>query len=373
TTVRALSADAPRVAKQDACDKGLCQWLNQTVRSLPCPWQVKRGKTTAINRITHEVTVKEHLNDDEAKADIIRQLAEARWSDSGMPQDPSKSTGTLESALYRLWQQCWFKQYYGSTGVHGEQIFPLDTVQTMTLAIKANQPYLAEAARLMEAMDFKGGINWPACWQELLDVLKQPVASYCQKAPEVSTQPADAMDTQARLSQPYITTLDSKTNYEQLPVQHMSCTKVFQTPDHDPRMTRLYVDDIAVTPDGGLISIRLGNGEHGGLEAVLPGTLSASGSIPLARNHHYGQTTLKWVGKQRLFLPGMTPDETIIAMRTEPEKTFTLMKDHYSGLHMVFIPAQQPGEEITVHYIVETGDKTAGTEETENVLISERP
>ncbi|WP_230460026.1 hypothetical protein, partial [Sansalvadorimonas verongulae] len=35
TTVQALSTDAPKVAKQGACDKGLCQWLNQTVRSLP--------------------------------------------------------------------------------------------------------------------------------------------------------------------------------------------------------------------------------------------------------------------------------------------------------------------------------------------------
>ncbi|MTI11581.1 hypothetical protein, partial [Sansalvadorimonas verongulae] len=150
----------------------------------------------------------------------------------------------------------------------------------MTLAIKVNQPYLEEAARLMEVMDFETGINWPACWQELLDVFKQPVnsycqdepevstqlpdvmdtqaqlprpdittldsrtnyeqqpvASYCQSEPEVSTQLTDAMDTQAQLPQPYITTLDSRTNYEQLPVPYMSCTKVFQTLDHDPRMT----------------------------------------------------------------------------------------------------------------------------------------
>ncbi|WP_196220914.1 hypothetical protein, partial [Sansalvadorimonas verongulae] len=214
TTVQALSAVTPGVARQNSCDKGLCQWLNQTVRSLPCPWQVKRGQTTAINHTTHEITVKEHLNSDEAKADIIRQLAEARWSDSGMPKELSKSTGPLESALYRLWQQCWFTRFYGDTGVRAEQIFPLNAVQTMTLAIAANQPYLPEAARRMEAMDFEGGINWPACWQELLDVLKQPVASYCQKAPEVSTQLADVMDTQAQLAQTNIITLDNRTNYE---------------------------------------------------------------------------------------------------------------------------------------------------------------
>ncbi|WP_196220869.1 hypothetical protein, partial [Sansalvadorimonas verongulae] len=206
-------------------------------RSLPCPWQVKRGQTTTINHTTHEVTVKEHLNDDEVKAEIIRRLAEARWSDSGMPRELSKSTGPLESAVYRLWQQCWFTRFYGNTGVRAEQVFPLDTLQTMTLAIKVNQPYLAEAARLMEAMDFDTGINWPACWQKLRNVFNLPVASYCQKAPKVSTQPADVMDTQAQLSQPYITTLDSRTNYEQLPVPHINCTKVFQTLGHDPRMT----------------------------------------------------------------------------------------------------------------------------------------
>ncbi|WP_230459826.1 hypothetical protein, partial [Sansalvadorimonas verongulae] len=124
----------------------------------------------------------------------------------------------------------------------------------------------------MEAMDFETGINWPACWQELQSVLNQPVASYCQKAPEVSTQLTDVMDTQAQLLKPAITTLDSGTNYKQLPAQQaqlpqsviktldsrtkyeqlpascISYKKVFQTVDHDPRMTRLHVYDIAATP-----------------------------------------------------------------------------------------------------------------------------
>ncbi|WP_230460025.1 hypothetical protein, partial [Sansalvadorimonas verongulae] len=123
-------------------------------------------------------------------------------------------------------------------------------------------------------------------------------------------------------------------------------------------MTRFRVYDIAVTPEGDLISIRLGKGEHGGLEAVLPGALSASHPIPLARNHHYGQTSLTLKHKQWLFLPSMTPDETIIAMRTEPETACSVMKDRYSGLHMVFMPEAQPGEKVTVHYILETRDKT---------------
>ncbi|WP_196221261.1 hypothetical protein, partial [Sansalvadorimonas verongulae] len=65
----------------------------------------------------------------------------------------------------------------------------------------------------------------------------------------------------------------------------------------------------------------------------------------------------------------MAPDETIIAMRTEPEKVYSVMKDRYSGLHMVLIPEAQSGEEVIVHYIVETRDTTADTEETEDVLV----
>ncbi|WP_196220883.1 hypothetical protein, partial [Sansalvadorimonas verongulae] len=164
--------------------------------------------------------------------------------------------------------------------------------------------------------------NWPACWQELRNVFNLPVASYCLDEPEESTQPTGGTDTQAQLPKPVIKTLDSRTNYEQLPAPCLSYKKVFQTVDHDPRMTRLYVNDIAVTPDGGLISIRLGKGGHGGMEAVLPGALSASAPIPLAKNHHYGQTTLTLEYKTWLSLPSMDPDETIIAMRTEPEKTF---------------------------------------------------
>ncbi|WP_196221093.1 transglutaminase-like domain-containing protein, partial [Sansalvadorimonas verongulae] len=90
-------------------------------------------------------------------------------------------------------------------------------------------------------------------------------------------------------------------------------------------------------------------------------------------NHHYGQTSLAWERKQWLFLPGMTPDETIIAMRTEPEKECSVIKDRYSGLHMVFIPEAQPGEEVTVHYVIEIRDKTENTKKTEDVLVSERP
>ncbi|WP_196221092.1 hypothetical protein, partial [Sansalvadorimonas verongulae] len=222
----------------------------------------------------------------------------------GMPQDLSKSTGPLESALYRQWQQCWFTRCYGDTGVRAEQVFPLNTVQTMTLAITANQPYLVEAAKRMEAMDFEAEINWPACWQELQSVLNLPVASYCQSEPEASTQltdamdtqplssychdepekstqPAAAMDTQAQLPQPTRRPLDRITNYEHFPKPCITCKKVFQALGHNPRMTRLRVYDIAETPAGGLITIRSGHGEYG-LETVLPGTLSASDPIPLA-------------------------------------------------------------------------------------------
>ncbi|WP_196220889.1 hypothetical protein, partial [Sansalvadorimonas verongulae] len=218
----------------------------------------------------------------------------------------------------------------------------------------------------------------------ILDVLKQPVAGYCQDEPEESMQAQlpqpviTTLDSRTNYEQlpaqqaPVITTLDSRTNYEQLPAPCVSYKKVFQTVDHDPRMTRLYVYNIAATPEGGLMSIELGRGEYG-LEAVLPGTLSASDPIPLARNHHYAQTSLAWERNQWFFLPGMTPDETIIAMCTEPEKACSVMKDRYSGLHMVFIPKAQPGEEIIVHYIVETRDKTENTNKTENVLVYKRP
>ncbi|WP_196221055.1 hypothetical protein, partial [Sansalvadorimonas verongulae] len=135
-----------------------------------------------------------------------------------MPQELSKSTGTLENAVYRLWQQCWFTRFYGNTGVRAEQVFPLNTVQTMTLAMKANQPYLSEAVGLMEAMDFEAEINWPACWEEILDVLKQPLSSYSQDEPEENTQPTGGTDTQAQLPKPVKKTLESRTNYEQLPV-----------------------------------------------------------------------------------------------------------------------------------------------------------
>ena len=358
TTVEELLKETSAPADQPCYDRSLCQWLNKTETTLEFPWLVIRGKFSHIAPDRHIVTVPSHLSDQEARVEVVRQLAETQWRESGIPVEEYESCDSLKQTLYWIWQHHWFNKNFKSLGVPFEQAFPLTDIQKATLAMDVNQPYVVEVSRLARNMDVRVTEKWPAYWQQIRGILQQSVFHFEQQEPE-EQEPEEvpivegiAVDNLAALPLAAKEKVDANTDYEHKPIPVFHCCRTFKS-NHDLRMYRLGVYDLTVTPGGALIQIRTGRGEYG-FEIVIPGVLPDDGVIPLARDQYYGVHTLECKSGEWLCLPGLSPHETITSMRIDTGGAFHVIKDRYTGLHMLFIPDAKEGERVDVHYVLNT-------------------
>ncbi len=381
-------------------DRALCDWFYCTVPGIDRPWLIRRSYLNSLDEKRHEILIKADLSEAEARMEIIRMVARAQWQASGHSLKPDDTNDTLTQALYRHWQHCWFEQGFGQAGVDANTVFALTDAQEQTLKMSANQPYLREANKRISTWDSSDVILWPAFWQTMSRIVLNPVSQYSRSENEVTAQdlpadnevtaqdlpadnevtaqdlpadnevtaqdlPADStdenrarlpLDKQAVLPAETIRPLDRKTDYEQeegLPLSEE--TKIFNN-DTDPGMYRLKVYDVTLDNQGNVEERRLGHGEYG-LEAVFPATLP-EGEITLARGQSLGVDHLYVRKNQYYYLPSLNPDETIPALRITPSINYQLIKDQYTGLHMVSFPDATETQKITIHYVVEKRQTT---------------
>ena len=355
------------------CDRALGRWLNQSIATPENPWLVRREGVSTINRKTHEITVPAGFDEQAARVEVVRQLAELQWRESGMPLEATEFDDTLTQSLYRLWQCHCFHQCFGQTGISAEQVFSLSDEQAAMSVMKSNKPYLAEASRRMARMDASDTVNWPDCWEQIKDILNEPASAYQpepepEKASETSVTTRDVL---VSLPPAIKMPMDTRTGYKCREVPTISFSKVFNS-RHDYRMYRFDVYDLHMTPEGGLTSIRAGRGEYG-LEAVNPGILPSNEAIALGSDQYYGIHKFTGSPGRWLYLPGLTPHETIISLRTDPEQRIEVIKDRYTGLHMLHAPDAEPGKKIAVHYILDTKGHSGKSREIAEGLKSTRP
>ena len=156
-------------------DRDLCDWLNQTVTDLDHPWSIQRSDCNDINTERHKIRIKASLSDSEARAEAIKMLAQAQWQASGLSLKPNDTDDRLAQAVYRNWQQYWFDQRFGQTGVSADTVFALTKEQQLALEMPENTPYLEAADRKLREGDFNKTHLWPAYWREIHQATLTPV------------------------------------------------------------------------------------------------------------------------------------------------------------------------------------------------------
>ncbi|USE34572.1 AAA family ATPase [Endozoicomonas sp. SCSIO W0465] len=397
-------------------DHTLCDWLNRTVSAIDRPWLIRRNAVNSIDEKHHVIDVKAHLSQAEARTEMIRMVAQARWQASGLPLMPD-SSDVLIQALYRHSQQHWFNQEFGQTGVDANTVFPLTNQQESVLKMQANQPHLKEADKQLSSFWSKPSrrglnpVSQPArnrneqdtgnslAGEEVIfgnsgsqkhtgylkkllsgllcglggssagsdseavlydrsgatvDYVDFNTASDHKKVPQQQCKKTyRAVGNQGGPSRTTVDDLDFNTAYEHKTVQQMQCKKTFND-NTKPWMYRLEVYDVAVNNQGNIIERCLG-GEYG-FEIVFPAMLP-EGELTLAKEQSLGVECC-YVNKDKyVYLPGLNPDETIPALRITPSMDFQLSKDRYTGLHRVHLPDANDHEPITVAYLVENRAK----------------
>ncbi len=351
-TIEQLPELCPHAAVKAPVDKPLCQWLHQTVKTLDHPWLIRRGEANTVDAGRHAMTVQADLSEQAIRDQVIKQIAEVQWLASAMPFQAMTSDDTLTQAFYILWQRHWFEHNFAMTGVHAEELFPLTATQSLTLSLAANQPYLLEIQKFLATADHTKPVQQAGNWLQIKAILHTPVSHYSSTEKEEPSKTESAQDAQASLPSTVKRAVDSDTDYEKRVPSDYAVVRTFDSV-HDPRMYRLRVFDLAATLEGELVETRTGRGEYG-LEVVQPGLILGQKTVTLSDRQTYGKVQLKYQSKTWLYLPSLKAHETIRAVNLVSGKDFTLLRDRYTGLHMIHLSNVQPGEIVDIDYIVET-------------------
>ncbi|WOG28882.1 AAA family ATPase [Endozoicomonas sp. 8E] len=383
-------------------NSGLCRWFHETVSGIDRPWLVRSSHLNSVDETKHEIRVNTQLDEKEARTELIKSLAQAKWQSSGLPLKPNESEDILTGTLYRRWQQRWFSNHFGRTNVDADSVFPLTEEQQQTLKMSANQPYLQAADQLIRAWKADEVQWWPALWHQISDLPNHLVDDFINEAPAIGGDKAPEQD-KPQVHEKQVPVLDQRKNHESQPVDqtltvhadkapekyiveayeeqaetlerstnydnqekpHLEKQIVFRTENPSSRMDRWRVWDIYVSAQGDVKWINTDDQHMQGVEVLIPDRLPQHDQeVTLARNQTLA--TIKMTSNNGQYtLPSLAPDDCIVALRTKPHSSLTLVRDCYTGFHTVFIPNSGANQSIEFTYVVEsreTGKKTPAEE-----------
>ncbi|WP_257287668.1 transglutaminase-like domain-containing protein, partial [Endozoicomonas sp. SESOKO2] len=317
----------------------LSQWLYETVSSIDHPWLIRQSDRNSTNEKRHEIRINTLLSEEEAKTEVIKRVAQARWQASGLSLTPDQSDDILTRALYRHWQQSWFNRTFDQTGIDANSVFPLTEEEVQTLKLPASQPYLEEADLRIRIWNSNTVQLWPAFWHQINGQPNHRVDNSEQYDPAVQVK--------------YTLTLDWDTNYENRKPNHCDDHIIFATQEPSSRMYRFCLDDINVTAEGDIELFEISDQLMQRVETLMPARLPEHDQeVTLASNQTLG--TFKCSPENgECILPSLTPDDYIVALRIEPDLAFTLIRGGYTGLHTLFVPEARADQSIQVTYVVE--------------------
>ncbi len=362
-------------------DSGLCEWFNRTVPDFDRPWLIRRSDHNSVDEKNHEICFNTLLNEEDAKKEIIKRVAQAKWQASGLSLKPDESDDTLIQALYRHWQQRWFDRQFGWAGVDGNSVFPMTEEQKQTLRLSACQPYLQEADRQISAWNAPDLQGWSAFWNQLSDLTNHLVDNFINDAsqdiPQVHDQQAPALaqgtDQEPQPLNRALTidgdkapekylpedreekapALDRKTNYEALQKPQIYRYIIFDLPNHFPGIYRWWAKDIYVSAEGEIKRINISHQFIQGAEVLIPARLPEQDQELILASDQTLATLDISSNNGQFALPSLTVNDYIVALRTEPHLPFTLIRDRYTGLHILSAPEAKANQSIRFAYVVE--------------------
>ncbi|WP_448218338.1 transglutaminase domain-containing protein [Endozoicomonas sp. 2B-B] len=333
-----LPPSAPATAR-GALDPELSEWFYQTVSSIDRPWLIRQSDCNSINEKRHEIRIDDLLDKEDAKTEVIKRLAQARWQASGLSLNPNVSQDILNRVLYRHWQQSWFNREFGQSGVDANSVFPMTEEEEQTLKMPTSRPCLQKADQQISQWNSDAVQLWPAFWLQISG----------QQSPWVE----DSEQCTPKVRGKYSPQLDCKTNYENLEKPKETDYKVFDTKEIPSDLYRCRVVDIDVTAEGDIKLIEINDRDTQRAETLMPARLPGRGQeVILASNQTLA--TFEPSSKNGQFaLPSLTPDDYIVALRIHPDLPFTLVRGRYTGLHTLFVHKAKANQTIRVAYVVE--------------------
>ncbi|WP_422135419.1 AAA family ATPase [Endozoicomonas sp. ALD040] len=165
------------------------------------------------------------------------------------------------------------------------------------------------------------------------------------KGPMSSTPPTDQ-------SPPGV--LDKRTNYENLELRQVNRYKIFKPQNQPSHMYRSAVWDVKVNAWGDVELTFLEVKYIEGVETLRPDPLTdCDQEVTLASNQTLARFSVSLCKDRLAVLPSLTFNDYIVALRIKPGLSFTLVRDQYTGLHILWIPEAEANQSFAFDYVVE--------------------
>ncbi|WP_422135416.1 AAA family ATPase [Endozoicomonas sp. ALD040] len=366
-SLKELPESTALAMSKGAIHSGLCQWFNQVVPGISRPWLIRSSDRNSVDEKKHEIHIDTDLIEEEAKTEIIRMVAKARWQASGLSLNPNKSDDILNRALYRHWQQCWFDRVFGQMGVEASSVFSPTEEEIHTLKISINQPYLQEADLRIRAWKADDVRCWPEFWHQIRDLPNHFVSDYINKTsvvagdmapgqslPKVHEKQAPALAQRKNHKPESARALDWETDYENHEKRHFHDYRVFDNQNFPSWNYRWLARDIYISPEGNIERTIINYQHVQGVEVLIPARLPQDDQeVTLASDQTLA--TLVVTPNNGLYaLPSLTVNDYIVALRMESRLSFVLLRDRYTGLHTVSVPECRANQSIKFAYVVES-------------------
>ncbi|WP_252179403.1 AAA family ATPase [Endozoicomonas sp. 4G] len=322
---------APVVSNSKLVAK-LCRWFNETIPDVRRPWLVRPSEINSIDEKCHEIGIKADLSEEKVRMEMVKMVAQSRWFDD---QSATGSDKTPEQHIPEL---------------HAKKI-PAPGRKTNHLT-----------TRRLDNMSATGSDKTPE--QHIPELHAKKIPAPGRKTNHLTTRRLDNMSATGGDSAPeqYIPelyakklpALDRKTDFGHQKMPKVKDCRVFKTDKYSPAMYRCWAKDIYVSPKGDVTPIIINAKHFLGFETLRPKRLPGHDqTVTLASNQTLA--TFETSSKNGQYaLPSLTPDDYIVALRTEPEFSESFLhRDVYTGLHTLFIPDAKPRQSIKCVYVVE--------------------
>ncbi|WP_422413337.1 MULTISPECIES: AAA family ATPase [unclassified Endozoicomonas] len=151
--------------------------------------------------------------------------------------------------------------------------------------------------------------------------------------------------------------LDQITNYENLGLRQVNDYKIFKPHNQPSHMYRSAVWDVKVNAWGDVELTFLEVKYIEGVETLRPDPLTeCDQEVTLASNQALAAFGGPLMKDRLIVLPGLTFNDYIVALRILPGLSFTLVRDRYTGLHILLIPQAEDRQHFNFTYVVEHRD-----------------
>ena len=346
----------------------LTQWLNHSFSSLLTrPISIFKSSVTNCDLSNGSLMLNTGVDNSQWKLEAVTSIVKHLWTQADLPLDSPDDHDILFTACFKRWQQQFADQILGGMDIEGSQLFKMTLAESETLKLKNNGAYLKRLDILMSQQ--------PSPWRlhQFREALLTPAAGSEGSLEDAMAEDAVAEDAVAEDAVAEVT-VDSCPPPKRVRIdghtkpcmRHRQLKQTFKK--NKPREVRKNVMRLDIAANGTVQSQSIDWG-YFGFEVMTPIFTDPSG-MSATYKQDVGLANMTLTTDNWQALPGLWPQENVVAVYATPECEIEMVRDRFTQLHLVRAKNQDSAKPVSLYYVLEP-NKPKGLDASPRLLTPE--